>query len=222
MEKRFANENCPPEIQAAADRMNTDEAQVPVVELPPLPVDDHTTGSEFQTQIRPRLIAAFEKYMYGVVPPRCEEVIFKQTAEGPAYGGLGIRREVDIICRHKGMERVLHLLLFLPAGAEKKVPVFFGLNFKGNHGISTDPDVIYHPFERYAPVNPNSLRQADNRCDETGRGKLASRWDVENVLKRGYATATICYFDIYPDVPAGFEKSIMRCERTRPMCYTGC
>ena len=210
MEKRFADENFPPDIQERADRMNTDESKVPVVELPPLPISDHTTGSEFQTRIRPRLIAAFEKYMYGSVPPRCEELIFKQTGEGPAFGGLGIRREVDIICRHKGMERTLHLLLFLPAKAEGKVPVFFGLNFKGNHSVSTDPDVIYHPFERYAPVNPNSLRQADGRLDESGRGKAAGRWDVENVLKRGYATATMCYFDIYPDVPAGFEKSIMR------------
>ena len=210
MAKRFAEENFPPEIQEPADRMNTDESKVPVVELPPLPVDDHTTGSEFQTRIRPRLVAAFEKYMYGVVPPRCEELIFKQTAESPAYGGLGIRREVDIICRHKGMERVLHLLLFLPAGVQQKVPVFFGLNFKGNHTTSTDPDVICHPFERYAPVNPASLRQADGRLDETGRGKQASRWDVENVLKRGYATATMCYFDAYPDLPAGFEASIMR------------
>lgn len=210
MEKRFANENFPPEIQERADRMNTDEAKVPVVELPPLPIDGHTTGSAFQTQIRPRLIAAFEKYMYGPVPPRCEEVIFKVTDEGSAFGGLGIRREVDIICRHKGLERVMHLLIFLPAKAEGKVPLFFGLNFKGNHTVSTDPDVKFHPFERYAPVNPNSLRQADGRCDESGRGKFAGRWDVENVLKRGYATATICYFDIYPDVPAGFEKSIMR------------
>ena len=61
MEKRFANENFPPEIQERADRMNTDESMVPAVELPPLPISDHTSGTEFQTKIRPRLIAAFEK-----------------------------------------------------------------------------------------------------------------------------------------------------------------
>ena len=210
MGKRFAEENFPPEIQEQAERMNTDESKVTAVELPPLPLNDHTGGTEFQTRIRPRLVAAFEKYMYGPVPPRCEELIFRQTAEGPAFGGLGIRREVDIVCRHNGMERILHLLLFLPAGTAGKVPVFFGLNFTGNHSISTDPDVTFHPFERYAPVNPDSRRQADGRFDESGRGRNAGRWDVENVLKRGYATATICYYDIYPDVPAGFEKSIMR------------
>ena len=69
MEKRFANENFPPEIQEQAERMNTDESKVPVVELPPLPIDGHTSGSEFQTKIRPRLIAAFEKYMYGGASP---------------------------------------------------------------------------------------------------------------------------------------------------------
>lgn len=210
MGKRFAEENFPPDIQERAERMNTDEAKVPPVELPPLPISDHTTGSEFQTRIRPRLVAAFEKYMYGPIPPRCQELIFKQTSEGSAYNGLGIRREFDIICRHNGMERVLHLLLFLPANVQGKVPVFFGLNFKGNHAMSTDPDVTFHPFRRYPPIDPGSLRQADGRCDESGRGETAGRFDVENVLKRGYATATICYYDIYPDVLAGFEASIMR------------
>ena len=210
MTKRFANENFPPEIQEKAERMNTDESKVPAFELPPLPVNDHTTGCEFQTFIRPRIIAAFEKYMYGVIPPRCEELVFKVTSEGIALNGLALRREVDIICRHKGMERILHMLTYLPCNVQNRVPVFFGLNFKGNHCISHDPGAVFHPFERYAPVNPDSLRQADGRLDESGRGEVAGRWDVENVLKRGYAVATICYFDIYPDVPAGFEKSIMR------------
>lgn len=210
MKKRFPDENFPPEIQEQADRMNTDESEVPAYELPPLPINDHTGGSEFQTHIRPGIIAAFEKYMYGVVPPRCEELIFKVTSEGLAFGGIALRREVDIICRHKGMERVLHMLTYIPVGAGKKVPVFFGLNFKGNHGIADDPGITFVPFERYAPVNPNSLRQADGRLDESGRGATRGRWDAENVIRRGYAVATICYFDIYPDLPAGFEKSIMR------------
>ena len=202
MTKRFANENFPPEIQEKAERMNTDESKVPFYELPGLPVSDHISGSEFQTRIRPRIIAAFEKYMYGIVPLRCEELVFKTTSEGMAFNGLALRREVDIICRHNGMERILHMLTYLPCNAGKKVPVFFGLNFKGNHGITHDPGVTFHAFERYAPVNPDSRRQADDRLDESGRGGVAGRWDVENVLKRGYAVATICYFDIYPDVPA--------------------
>lgn len=210
MKRRFPDENFPPEIQEQADRMNTDESKVPPYELPPLPINDHTDGSEFQTHIRPGIIAAFEKYMYGVVPPRCEELIFKVTSEGMAFDGIALRREVDIICRHKGLERILHMLIYIPVGAEKKVPVFFGLNFKGNHGIANDPGITYIPFERYAPVNPHSLRQADGRLDESGRGATRGRWDAENVVKRGYAVATICYFDIYPDLPAGFEKSVMR------------
>ena len=210
MEKRFADENFPPEIQEQAERMNTDESKVPCVPLPELPVNGRTTGTEFQSRIRPGLIAAFEKYMYGPVPPRCEELLFKVTSEAPVFGGLGIRREADIICRHKGLERILHLLLYFPARAQGKVPVFFGLNFKGNHEIDADPGITFHPFERYAPAIPGSLRQADGRAEEAARGKGTGRWVVEEVLKRGYATATMCYFDIYPDVPAGFEKSIMR------------
>ena len=55
MGKRFAEENFPPEIQEQAERMNTDESKVTAVELPPLPLNDHTGGTEFQTPSKAEL-----------------------------------------------------------------------------------------------------------------------------------------------------------------------
>ena len=66
MAKRFADENFPPEIQEQAERMNTDEAKVPAAELPPLPFDDHTTGTEFQTRVRPGIIYCKPGFARGV------------------------------------------------------------------------------------------------------------------------------------------------------------
>jgi len=209
MEKRFADENFPLEIQEKADQMNLDRTAVPPYSLPKLPVDSNTTGCEFQTKIRPQLVRTMADTMYGAVPPRCGELIFRSRSEGTAFGGLALRRETDIICRHNGMERTFHMLTYLPKTAAKPVPLLFGLNFKGNHTTTCDPGVTFFPFTPFPTLN-HSPRFTDSRQDESHRGCAASSWEFEAVLKAGFGAATICYYDAYPDHPMGFESSIMR------------
>ena len=79
--KQFASENLPPDIQLKADRMNLDPAQIPPYELPPLPLQPGMDGSHFQHMTAPRLIELFERYMYGAIPPRCQEMEFRVTSE---------------------------------------------------------------------------------------------------------------------------------------------
>ena len=130
MTKQFESENLPPHIQAIADTMNVEKNLIPPCTVPPLPFGENITPGEFISKTRKQLQKPFTERVFGNIPPRCDETVFKVTSEGTAFDGLAIRREIDIICRHNGMERVLHLLLFLPAGVQQKVPVFFGLNFK--------------------------------------------------------------------------------------------
>lgn len=207
-EKRFAAENLPEEVQAKAERMNLDESAVGAFTIPPLPLDKQTTPEEFSSSIRPLLLSELSRYMYGPIPPPCEEIRFLVRSEGVAFEGLALRREIDIVCRHRGLERILHLLLYIPQKSTGKVPVFFGLNFRGNIATSSDPGVTFHPFERYPSLG--TIRYADRRVDESKRGTLTTGWEFERVLKRGFAAATMCYYDLYPDRPDGFEKSIMR------------
>ena len=214
MAKQFESENLPPHIQAIADTMNVDRELIPPCTAPSLPFGENITPGRFINKTRKELQKPFTERVFGNIPPRCDELAFKVTAEGTAFDGLAIRREIDIICRHNSLERVLHLLLYIPANAKGKVPVFFGLNFKGNHACTKDPGVTFHPFERYPNLIPGSLRWADGRASEDERGLVQDRWHFEKALKAGFATATICYFDIYPDHLHGFEKSIM------PMFYT--
>lgn len=208
MGKRFANENFPPDIQAKADQMNLDEDKVPAWTAPPLPFDQNITGTAFATHVRPALIQAMEKHLYGKIPPRCQSLDFRLQSEGTAFDGLAIRREYLIVCRHNDLERAINLLLYLPADLKGPFPVFFGLNFKGNHTISNDPGVTFHPFVPYPDLG--SIRLRDDRATEEQRGNSASRWQVERVLQRGFAVATACYWDIYPDHPHGFAASIIR------------
>lgn len=207
--KQFASENLPPDIQLKADRMNLDPAQIPPYELPPLPLQPGMGGSHFQHMTAPRLIELFERYMYGAIPPRCQEMEFRVTSEGPAFGTLGIRREIDLIFRHGNMERTAHLLLYLPAEVSGRCPVIFGLNFCGNHTTTNDPGVHFNEFTPLPDWNAGP-RYDDKRAPASARGLKSGRWSFETLLKAGIAAATICYYDFFPDRKDGFEPGIMR------------
>lgn len=207
-DKRFGFEQLPPEIQAKADRMNLSEDAVPPYDVPQLPITENMSAAGFEQTLKPHLLAEFYRSMYGIIPPVCESVEYHIRHEGFAFNKLAIRREVDIICRHKGDEQTLHMLLYLPAERRGKVPVFFGLNFRGNIDTTVDEDAEFIPFDAAPPLW--SLRYDDGRVTAENRGEKAYRFDFEKVLKRGFGSATICYQDIYLDRPDGFAKSIMR------------
>ena len=124
-EKRFAYENLPEDYQILAEQMNLDAENIPPYELPPLPIDSSTTVEEFEKNIRPHLLDEFYRSMYGVIPPCCEKVDFKVVSEGSAFNGIAIRREIDIICSHKGDSQTFRMLLYIPSERKGKVPCFF-------------------------------------------------------------------------------------------------
>lgn len=208
--KQFAEEKLPPKIQEIAERMNVDPKKIPSVRIPALPFDSQCGPADFLGQVRKGLLQPFIDRVYGIIPPRCEKLFFRITSEGTAFGGLALRREIDIVCGHHEKEQTFHLLLYIPTGKKGPVPVFFGLNFLGNHSTVHDPEVLFHPFRRYPALIPGSLRWRDRRAAENERGCQAYRWETEQVLQAGFATATMCYGDIYPDHPHGFPGSIMR------------
>ena len=206
-EKRFAAENLPPDYQLLADAMNLDNKNIPTYTLPELPFDKNTSPEEFE-KIRPSLLDEFKRSMYGEIPPLCDRVIFQIVSEGDAFNGLALRREIDIICQHRGDEQILRMLLYIPKKRSGKVPVFFGLNFQGNAAATLDPAVSIRPFELAPPLW--SMRYDDRRIREDKRGLRSYRWEFETVLQNGFAAATIDYSDIYLDRPDGFSSSIMR------------
>ena len=197
-EKRFPEQNLPEYIQVIADNMNTCEADVPPYQTLPLISD------------RKEAIRTFAENMYGHIPPACEMQLQVKN-EAVVFNGLGIRKEIDIICSNNGLQRVLHMLLYIPTGRTGKVPCFFGLNFLGNIATTTDEGVTFYPFERYPA---EFAWYNDRRVNEGCYGSKAYRWDFEKVLKAGFASATICYFDCFPDNPEGFDESIL------PLFYT--
>jgi hypothetical protein len=94
----------------------------------------------------------------------------------------------------------MHILIYLPAAAKgRRVPLFLGLNFAGNHTLSPDPGI------RLGSVWTRGQKRP--AAEET-RGATASRWPLESILGRGYGIATAYYQEIEPDFDGGIQYGV--------------
>lgn len=183
---------------------NYDEAKVPSFTLPdPLLMENGErvrSASDWTKRRRPELMRIFETQMFGRMPGRPKPMTFELASiEKSALDGKAVRKEITVYFSGQKDGPKMSILLFLPAGARKPVPVFLGLNFTGNHSVSSDPGV------RLAEVWRNGKKQT---APETSRGAAAGRWQVEKVLAHGYGLATIYYGDIEPDFDGGLPHGV--------------
>jgi len=97
----------------------------------------------------------------------------------------------------------MDILMYLPKNAEKPVPAFVLLNFGGNHTVHSEPEIR---------LSKSWMRPGDgvenHRAMEKSRGRSASRFPIEQILKRGYGLATMYYGDIDPDFHDGFKNGV--------------
>jgi len=81
------------------------------------------------------------------------------------------------------------LLIYSPATSSAPLPVFLGLNFLGNVSVSRDPALL----------------------GAGERGASERRWPIEFITGAGYAVATLCYEDFFPDKDeASYTTSVQR------------
>ena len=175
-----------------------------------------TTDGEQVTSIRqwerirrPEIKELFATQIYGVDPCAKVKTTYRVIEEdSEAFDGKATRRQVRITFAANGMEHTADLLLYIPNGKEKRVPVILGLNFKGNYATTSDPAVLI--TERWV-----SYPKGINRAADSLRGCASSRWPYERALERGYAVATIYNGDFFPDHVDGYAGSVL------PMLYAG-
>ena len=189
--------------------INYDEAKVPAYNLPDaLLCADGTCVTNavlWQEKRRPELLRVFEQEVYGRAPGRPGGMRFETNSLVPnALDGLATRKEIAIWFNAKKLGPSLNLLLYVPNGAKKPVPAFLGLNFKGNHAVTTEPDVRLS--DRWIERKDNCI--TNNRSSDACRGTEASRWPLTNILGRGYALATAYYGDIEPDFSGGWKLGV--------------
>lgn len=189
---------------------NYDEEKVAPYTLPdPLALAGGRKVEDAATWVakrRPELIQLFEENVYGRPPKRPSGMRFQLTSlDKKALGGKATRKEVRIWITGKKDGPWMDVLLYVPNGAPKPVPAFLGMNFNGNHAVSSDSGIrISDRWMR----NSKESGVTNNRATEASRGSEAKRWAVDMILARGYALVTAYYGDLEPDFAEGWKTGV--------------
>jgi (4-O-methyl)-D-glucuronate---lignin esterase len=188
--------------------VNYDESKVPAYTLPDSLMMANgqrvTNARMWAEQRRPELLKLFETYEYGHSPGRPKEMTFQvASVDVNALGGKAVRKEILVNFTGRKDGPKMRLLIYLPQGAQKPVPVFLGLNFGGNQTVALDPGIT---------INPGWMRDGwgvvNHRATEESRGVNACRWQLQKILARGYGLATAFYGDIEPDFNGGIRDGV--------------
>lgn len=154
---------------------------------------------------RPEILQMVKKLMYGISPEAPGElkfIVFDQSEN--ALKGMAVRKQVAIYIPGKTDYHLLDLLIYLPKKNIKPVPVFLGLNFQGNHAITSDSAIRLS--DKWVWVGADG--SVDNHATEKSRGAVETRWPIEMILKKGYGIATVYAGDLDPDYFDDFKNGI--------------
>lgn len=137
-------------LHAQKRETNYDEAKVPAYELPdPLQFDDGRevrNARQWEKKRRPQVLEVFAQEMYGHMPARPEGLHFSTISEETVYAGLGLRKVVRIYL-DADQTHWFDVLIHLPKDAAGPVPMFVGLNFKGNDATLDERADFRWPYE---------------------------------------------------------------------------
>ena len=188
----------------SAQPINTEESKVPSYTLPdPLLTEAGKVVKnrrQWEKVRRPELMALFETEMFGKMPGKPVDMHFKLlSSDAEALGGKATRKEVAVY--FDAAEKVyMVLLMYVPNDRKGPVPAFLGVNFKGNHGTTDDPEVSMPTDQQLEGYGPKYRLEA--------RGANAHRWPYEYVISQGYAVVTFSREDVDPDWHDGFKNGV--------------
>jgi hypothetical protein len=203
-------------LQAQPADVNYDEAKVPKYTLPdPLVLQNGQPVPSARTwykQRRPEILQLFQTQVYGRSPARPRRIDFEVSpVDQQALGGKAVRKQVTVFFSSRKDGPKMDILVYLPAGVRRPVPLFLGLNFSGNHTIHSDPGIKLGEVWVRDPARKTTVKQP---ARENSRGVSVAQWQLEKILARGYGLATIYYGDIEPDFNGGIQYGI------RPLFYS--
>jgi hypothetical protein len=196
-------------VEALIQAANYDEAKVPVYTLPdPLRLENGqpVTGPQiWWEQRRPEILKFYADLVYGRTPAGAVSLRPEILRVNPdALGGKATSTEVRLYFGGQN-SLFMDLLIFLPNRQTQPVPLFLGLNFRGNQSVINDPGILIS--EKWMRDKPE-MGMLENRATEASRGVEAERWQVELIIDRGYGVATAYYGDLDPDFDDGFQNGV--------------
>lgn len=163
------------------------------------------TTARWALERRPELLDLFAKHVYGRTPSgQGVTNVRERSRNETALEGMATRRELSITVSGPLGSKEVSLLLYVPNNTTrvKPAPVFLGLNFKGNHSTTLEPDVEVSQAWVKVPAE---------------RGDERRRWPMSMIVARGYAVATMHNADLEEDRPgaaAGGVRGLFESGRT--------
>ena len=181
-----------------------DEAKVPSFTLPEvlaLRSGERVRDAKlWNSRRRPEILAMYETEVFGRSPAKPAKLNYEvKGLEKGVLGGKADRKIVTIYIGGARGDPKIDLLMYLPAGVKKAVPVFLGLSFAGLHTVANDAGV---------PLGQRWVRGVKEAAPENSRGSAAQQWQVEKILAAGYGLATMDYNQTEPDFVGGMEHGI--------------
>mgnify|MGYP002883016447 FL=1 len=190
--------------------INYNETKVPKYDLPDsltcIDGTNITTPEQWINVRRPELLSLFSENVYGKTPDLANPLRAEIIEEGIALKKRALRRQIRLFFPQSTDTTATHMdiLCYIPYEIEKPIPLLIGLNFAGNHTIQSDPSIILNSSwisEKWEGV-------VNNYATEKSRGTQALRWDIDQIIDRGYGLATVYYGDIDPDFDDGYQNGI--------------
>ncbi|HNX55356.1 MAG TPA: hypothetical protein PKO30_07215 [Prolixibacteraceae bacterium] len=197
-----------------------DEANVPEYQLPDVLTRFNgrkvKTAKDWIKKQRPEILQKFTEEEYGKVPGAIaiSDVKIWETTHD-VLNGKAVRRQLSLFFKKADKSLEVNVLMYLPKSS-KKIPVFLGYNFSGNHTILNDPNIRL--TESWVNDNP-SVGIINNHVTEQSRGCDSNSWPVEEIVKAGYGLVTVYYGDIDPDrndLSDGIQPFLYKENQTSP------
>jgi hypothetical protein len=159
------------------------------------PVRDAQT---WYSQRRPEILRMFESQIYGRAPGHPADESFEVFENNPnALDGKAIRKQITVHLSKQMDGPKIDILMYLPAHATGKVPVFLCFNF--------------FPLQRV--LDDRAIRLQDewmrDHTRHPGQAREKSKsYQIDEVLKHGYGIAVIYYAQIDPDFDGGLPYGV--------------
>ena len=209
---------------AVARPGNYEESTVPPFTLEdPLAFADgrKLKGREEWPARRAEILRIFECGMYGRMPPKPDCMVAELTDEKTTMSGFAIRRRVRQFFKEDKSGPFVDWMILRPRFATGPVPVILFLNPVGAIQLLPDDDLTIADGYREAnpgpqkrpekPPAPGASKLRGAWCDPNNR----NFWPIGDIIARGYAVMTACYFDIAPDP----DKKTERATKWRRRCF---
>lgn len=195
-------------LPVKGQELNYDESKIPPYTLPELLVSEDgekiTTEAQWIEKRRPEILSLFETQVYGKSPEHPKGLHFEVLSEDRyTLGNMATRKEIAVYFI-EDEKHFMTILMYIPNKRNGPVPIFFGLNFKGNHTVNEDANIT----ESITRMKPRKNSDSEIYPGAFKRGEAASRWPVEMLIANGYGLATVYRGDIDPDYDDGFQNGV--------------